>query len=61
MAVVEEFTELCRLCAAKTSLLLGLPIFETEGEMRHIDEKISACLPVQVIIFNLTLNHPSLP
>ncbi|XP_046597359.1 zinc finger protein 260 [Neodiprion lecontei] len=48
MAVIEEFSELCRLCAGKTSLSLGLPIFETEGEIRHIDEKISACLPVQI-------------
>ncbi|XP_012252724.2 zinc finger protein ZFP2-like [Athalia rosae] len=48
MAVAEEFSELCRLCAAKTSLLLGLPIFDSDGEMRHIDQKISACLLLQV-------------
>lgn len=49
MAVVEELSYLCRLCAAKTGILiLGLPIFETGDQMRNIDKKIAACLPVQV-------------
>lgn len=48
MAVVEEFDYLCRLCAAKTGLLMGLPIFEAGDQMRNIDKKIAACLPVQV-------------
>ncbi|XP_049813357.1 zinc finger protein 853-like isoform X2 [Schistocerca nitens] len=44
----EEFNELCRLCAAKTNVLVGLPIFEDEGDTRQIFKKIKACLPVQV-------------
>ncbi|XP_078037977.1 uncharacterized protein LOC144470558 isoform X1 [Augochlora pura] len=48
MAVVEEFDYLCRLCATKTGILMGLPIFEAGDQMRNIDKKIAACLPVQV-------------
>ncbi|XP_076239749.1 uncharacterized protein LOC143182575 [Calliopsis andreniformis] len=48
MAVVEEFNYLCRLCATKTGILMGLPIFEAGDQMRNIDKKIAACLPVQV-------------
>ncbi|EGI67202.1 PREDICTED: zinc finger protein 665-like [Acromyrmex echinatior] len=48
MAVVEEFDYLCRLCATKTGILMGLPIFEAGDQMRNIDKKIEACLPVQV-------------
>lgn len=48
MAVVEEFDYLCRLCATKTGILMGLPIFEDGEQMRNIDKKIAACLPVQV-------------
>jgi hypothetical protein len=43
-----EFDCLCRLCAAKTSVLMGLHIFEREGDSRQIFKKITACLPVQV-------------
>lgn len=43
-----DFNELCRLCAAKTNVLVGLPIFESEGDTRQIFKKIRACLPVQV-------------
>lgn len=48
MAVVKEFDYLCRLCATKTGILMGLPIFEAGDQMRNIDKKIAACLPVQV-------------
>ncbi|XP_012286496.1 zinc finger protein 2 [Orussus abietinus] len=48
MAVVEEFDYLCRLCATKTGILMGLPIFEAGDQMRNIDKKIAACLPVRV-------------
>ncbi|KAF7418744.1 hypothetical protein HZH68_001397 [Vespula germanica] len=48
MAIVEEFDYLCRLCATKTGILMGLPIFEAGDQMRNIDKKIAACLPVQV-------------
>ncbi|KYQ55806.1 hypothetical protein ALC60_05305 [Trachymyrmex zeteki] len=48
MAVIEEFDYLCRLCATKTGILMGLPIFEAGDQMRNIDKKIAACLPVQV-------------
>uniref|UniRef100_A0A0A9VX38 Uncharacterized protein n=2 Tax=Lygus hesperus TaxID=30085 RepID=A0A0A9VX38_LYGHE len=43
-----EFGELCRLCGAKTSVLMGLHIFEREGSLREIFKKIKACLPIQV-------------
>jgi hypothetical protein len=43
-----EFDYLCRLCAAKTSVLMGLHIFEREGDSRQIFKKITSCLPVQV-------------
>lgn len=49
MAVVEEFDYLCRLCATKTGILMGLPIFEAGDQMRNIDKKIASCLPVQVV------------
>ncbi|KAK9496488.1 hypothetical protein O3M35_013222 [Rhynocoris fuscipes] len=45
---LSEFSELCRLCGAKTSVLLGLHIFENEGNLRQIYKKITACLPIQV-------------
>ncbi|XP_015191821.1 PREDICTED: zinc finger protein 2-like [Polistes dominula] len=48
MAIVEEFDYLCRLCATKTGILMGLPIFEAGNQMRNIHKKIAACLPVQV-------------
>lgn len=48
MAVVDEFEYLCRLCATKIGILMGLPIFEAGDHMRNIDKKIAACLPVQV-------------
>ncbi|XP_034938294.1 zinc finger protein 260-like [Chelonus insularis] len=48
MAVVGEFDYLCRLCATKTGILMGLPIFEAGDRLRNIDKKIAACLPVQV-------------
>lgn len=43
-----RYSDLCRLCAAKTSLVMAIHIFESEGEMRQIGKKIEACLPVQV-------------
>lgn len=48
MAIVEELDYLCRLCATKMGILMGLPIFDDGEGMRSIDKKISACLPVQV-------------
>ncbi|XP_011499854.1 PREDICTED: zinc finger protein 519-like [Ceratosolen solmsi marchali] len=48
MSVVEEIDYLCRLCATKMGILMGLPIFEANEQMRNIDKKISACLPVQI-------------
>ncbi|KAL1117834.1 hypothetical protein AAG570_004149 [Ranatra chinensis] len=45
---LSEFRELCRLCGSKTSVLMGLHIFEREGDLRQIYKKITACLPVQV-------------
>jgi hypothetical protein len=47
-----DFDYLCRLCAAKTSVLMGLHIFEREGDSRQIFKKITACLPVQVNCIN---------
>lgn len=45
---VGGFDYLCRLCAAKTGILMGLPIFEAGERLRNIDKKIAVCLPVQV-------------
>ncbi|XP_043272210.1 zinc finger protein 260-like isoform X2 [Venturia canescens] len=45
---IGEFDYLCRLCAAKTGILMGLPIFEAGEHLRNIDKKIAVCLPVQV-------------
>lgn len=43
-----EFGDLCRICCAKTNVLMGLNIFEKEGNMRQIYKKITECLPIQV-------------
>lgn len=49
MAMIEEFNYLCRLCAAKTGIMMmGLSIFEPGERLRNIEEKIAACLPVRV-------------
>ncbi|XP_015120255.1 zinc finger protein 260 [Diachasma alloeum] len=48
MSVVDEFDYLCRLCATKTEILVGLPIFEHGENLRNIDKKITECLPIQV-------------
>ncbi|XP_014255698.1 zinc finger protein 260-like [Cimex lectularius] len=45
---LSEFSDLCRLCGAKTSVLMGLHIFDREGDLRQIYKKITACLPIQV-------------
>ncbi|XP_031783060.1 zinc finger protein isoform X1 [Nasonia vitripennis] len=45
---MEELNYLCRLCATKMGILMGLPIFEGGEQMRNIDKKIAACLPVQI-------------
>lgn len=47
---ITEFRELCRICGSKTSVLMGLHIFEREGDLRQIYKKITACLPIQVIV-----------
>lgn len=47
---MEELNYLCRLCATKMGILMGLPIFEGGEQMRNIDKKIAACLPVQVCL-----------
>jgi hypothetical protein len=54
-----DFDYLCRLCAAKTSVLMGLHIFEREGDSRQIFKKITACLPVQVNCINFFTNIES--
>lgn len=48
MADNAHFGDLCRLCASKTSILLAVNIFESEGAIRQISKKIQSCLPVQV-------------
>lgn len=45
---LSQFSDLCRLCGSKTTVLMGLHIFEREGDLRQISKKIKACLPVQV-------------
>ncbi|XP_011309998.1 zinc finger protein 260 [Fopius arisanus] len=50
MSVVDEFDYLCRLCATKTEILVGLPIFEHGENLRNIDKKITECLPIRVLM-----------
>lgn len=50
-----EFSELCRICGSKTSVLMGLHIFEKEGDMRQIYKKITECLPIQVRFISVLL------
>ncbi|XP_039275592.1 uncharacterized protein LOC111058644 [Nilaparvata lugens] len=46
---ISEFHDLCRICGNKTSVLMGLHIFEREGELRQIHKKIMECLPIKVL------------
>lgn len=43
-----RYVDLCRLCANKTNIGLGIHIFENQGTSRQIDKKIETCLPIQV-------------
>ncbi|XP_060535580.1 zinc finger protein 260-like [Cylas formicarius] len=43
-----KFDELCRLCAAKTAVVLSVNIFEGEGPARQLSRKIHTCLQLQV-------------
>ncbi|KAI5749338.1 hypothetical protein M8J76_006567 [Diaphorina citri] len=45
---LQEFNELCRVCANKTNILLALNIFEGDGSNRAIYKKINECLPIKV-------------
>jgi hypothetical protein len=60
MSVVDEIDYLCRLCATKMGILMGLPIFEANEQMRNIDKKISACLPVQVKLIIIFIKRVSM-
>lgn len=44
-----KYEELCRLCANKTEVYLGINIFGHEGAIRQLNKKIDSCLPVQVL------------
>lgn len=57
MACVDDFEYMCRLCTTKTGILMGLPIFETgdDDQVRNIEKKIAACLPIQVSLIILYL------
>ncbi|GLV45931.1 Meiotic central spindle [Carabus blaptoides fortunei] len=46
--LTENCNELCRLCASKVNVLIGINIFEGAGTVREINKKISVCLPIQV-------------
>lgn len=43
-----RFADLCRLCAAKTTVGLAINIFENEGAIRQLNKKIETCLPLHV-------------
>ncbi|XP_023248360.1 zinc finger protein 260-like [Copidosoma floridanum] len=48
-AVTElKLNYLCRFCASKIDILMGLPIFEENEQSRSLNKKISTCLPVKV-------------
>lgn len=46
MANVMDILKLCRLCLVKDEV--NVPIFESQGDLRQIFLKITACLPVKV-------------
>ncbi|XP_018330113.1 zinc finger protein 260 [Agrilus planipennis] len=43
-----RYGDLCRLCATKTNMLLGVNIFGNEAAVRQINKKIETCLPIQI-------------
>ncbi|XP_044764804.1 zinc finger protein 260-like [Coccinella septempunctata] len=45
---LSRYGDLCRLCATKTTLILGIHIFENEGSLREVRKKIECCLPLQI-------------
>lgn len=45
---LSRYGDLCRLCATKTTLVLGIHIFENEGSLREVRKKIECCLPLQI-------------
>lgn len=49
-AIVDSsrYGDLCRLCATKTTLVIGINIFENEATSRQICKKIESCLPVRI-------------
>ena len=45
---VNSLEDLCRLCAGKIDVLMGINIFDSDH--RQIFKKITVCLPIQVYI-----------
>lgn len=46
--ISSRYEDLCRLCAMKTTLLMGLNIFAQEGALRQVEKKIENCFQFQV-------------
>lgn len=44
--IINSLEDLCRLCAGKIDVLMGLNIFASDN--RQIFKKICVCLPIQV-------------
>lgn len=43
---INKMLQLCRLCLVKDNV--NIPIFEEQGDISQIFQKISSCLPVKV-------------
>lgn len=50
MATIDpsRYSELCRLCAATTTMILAVHIFQNEGVIGQLRKKIESCLSIQV-------------
>lgn len=53
-----RYSDLCRICATKTNMILGINIYANEGVVREIDKKIESCLPIQVEFMRLCHSSP---
>nr|XP_018902663.1 PREDICTED: zinc finger protein 260-like [Bemisia tabaci] len=45
---IADVNELCRTCGTRLGLVLAFNIFDKEGSVRQIFEKILACLPIKI-------------
>ena len=50
MAAIDpsRYSDLCRLCAATTTMILAVHIFQNDGIIGQLRKKIESCLSIQV-------------